>query len=83
MPKNVQVPGLSERSERVIQRAAVLAVAILAISAAVLSFSGLLDLAVSSGIDKRLAWLLPVLVDGMVLTGSHGVVAAGLVGEGT
>lgn len=72
--------GLTVRAEKVIQRLTGLAVLTLAVSAAILSFSGLQKLAVVSGFDPSIAWLLPVIVDGMVLTGSLGVIAAGLVG---
>lgn len=72
--------GLTLRAEKFIQRLTGFAVLTLAISAAVLSFSGLQKLAVDSGFDPTIAWLFPVIVDGMVLTGSLGVIAAGLVG---
>lgn len=72
--------GLTVRAEKVIQRLTGFAVLTLAISAAILSFSGLQKLAVDAGFDPSIAWLLPVIVDGMVLTGSLGVIAAGLVG---
>lgn len=58
-------------------------VLILAVSAAILSFTGLRDIAERSGIDPSLSWLFPVIVDGMVLTGSLGVIAADLVGLST
>lgn len=81
MPKPARAAhGLTVRAEKVIQRLTGFAVLTLAISAAVLSFSGLQKLAVDSGFDPSIAWLLPVIVDGMVLTGSLGVIAAGLVG---
>lgn len=74
------IPGLSRRAERTIQRLSTLTVVVVALGAAILSFSGLQTLAVVHGFDPRVAWLLPVIVDGTVLTGSLGVVAAGLVG---
>jgi len=81
MPKPTRAAhGLTVRAEKVIQRLTGLAVLTLAVSAAILSFSGLQKLAVDSGFDPSIAWLLPVIVDGMVLTGSLGVIAAGLVG---
>jgi hypothetical protein len=81
MPKpNRAAHGLTVRAEKVIQRLTGFAVLTLAISAAVLSFSGLQKLAVDAGFDPSIAWLFPVIVDGMVLTGSLGVIAAGLVG---
>lgn len=81
MPKPTRAAhGLTVRAEKVIQRLTGFAVLTLAVSAAILSFSGLQKLAVDSGFDPSIAWLLPVIVDGMVLTGSLGVIAAGLVG---
>lgn len=74
------IPGLTPRVERFIRRLSTVAVAVLAVSAAVLSFGGLRDLAVQSGFPTTVAWLLPVIVDGMVLTGSLAVVTAGMVG---
>jgi hypothetical protein len=83
MPATTQNQGLAPRTERLLQRASSLAVMVLAVGAAVLSFSGLQDLAISAGFSPLVAWLLPVIVDGMVLTGSLGVVASGLAGIGT
>lgn len=83
MPAQQPSQGLAPRTERLLQRASSIAVLVLAIGAAVLSFSGLQDLAISAGFDPMVAWLLPVIVDGMVLTGSLGVVASGLAGIGT
>lgn len=81
MPKQtITAPGLTLRAEKVIQRLTGLAVLVLAVSAAILSFSGLQKLALDAGFDPSIAWLLPVIVDGMVLTGSLGVIAANLVG---
>lgn len=81
MPKpNRAAHGLTVRAEKVIQRLTAFAVLTLAVSAAILSFSGLQKLAIDAGFDPSIAWLFPVIVDGMVLTGSLGVIAAGLVG---
>jgi hypothetical protein len=79
----VPAHGLSPRAEKTIRRLSSVTVIILAVGAAILSFSGLQSLAVQHGFDPRLAWLMPVIVDGMVLTGSLGVVASGLVGART
>lgn len=83
MPADTKNQGYAPRTERLLQRASSLAVLILAIGAAVLSFSGLQDLAITAGFHPYIAWLLPVIVDGMVLTGSLGVVASGLAGINT
>lgn len=75
--------GLSEVAARRIRHVTVAAVTLLAAGSAVLSFSGLQVLAVESGIHPNLAWLLPFIIDGLVLTGSLGVVTATLVGTRT
>lgn len=77
------IQGLSSRAEKTVRRLSTVTVFILAAGAAVLSFSGLQTLAINAGFDPKVAWLLPVIVDGMVLTGSLGVVAANLVGIST
>ena len=75
--------GLSPKAEKLIRGLSTLTVLGLAISAAILSFSGLQELSLKAGIAHSIAWLLPVVVDGMVLTGSLGVVSSSLVGIGT
>lgn len=80
---NTTAHGLSPRAEKTIQRLSTITVLILAVSAAILSFSGLRTLGITAGFDENFAWLLPVIVDGMVLTGSLGVVSANLVGIST
>jgi len=77
------VSGLSRRAERTIRALSSVAVLTLALAAAILSFSGLQTLALQAGFSPQLAWLLPVVIDGMVLTGSLGVVASNLVGIST
>lgn len=77
------IQGLSPRAETTVRRLSTVTVFILAAGAAVLSFSGLQTLALNAGFPPTVAWLLPVIVDGMVLTGSLGVVAANLVGIST
>jgi hypothetical protein len=74
------VVGLSPRNERIIRRLSTVTVLILAIAAAILSFNGVQHLALTSGFSKSLAWLLPIILDGMVITGSLGVISASLVG---
>lgn len=74
------INGLSPKAERVIRAFSLIAVFGLAIGAAILSFSGLQDLALHHGFPKALAWILPIIVDGMVLTGSLGVVSSSLAG---
>lgn len=83
MPSVVPVSGLNPRAERRLRVLSTLTVLVLAVAAAVLSFTGLRDLAIASGIPAQIAWLLPLVVDGMVLTGSLGVIASALTGIAT
>jgi len=75
--------GLTPRAEKIIQNISMVAVAILAVGAAILSFTGLQQIALEAGFSPYLAWIFPVIIDGMVLTGSLGVVSANLVGINT
>lgn len=83
MPKPRTPIGLSETAARRIRHLTMATVVLLALGAAVLSFSGLQQLAIQADIPVSLAWLLPVIIDGLVLTGSLGVVTATLVGART
>jgi hypothetical protein len=75
--------GLSAVAAARIRRITVITVAALAVSAAVLSFAGLLQLAEQAGFPSQMAWLFPLMIDGMVLTGSLGVIASTLAGVST
>lgn len=75
-----QEHGLSPRVQRTISFMSTVTVYVLAVAAAFLSFNGLRQLGIDAGFDPHFAWLLPIIVDGMVLTGSLGVIVAGLVG---
>lgn len=77
---NKDVIGMSPAATRRIRRVTVTAVALLALIAAVLSFEGLRTLALDAGIHPNLAWLLPLVIDGLVIVGSLGVITATLVG---
>lgn len=77
---SVQPLGLSIRGAIIIRRVTVATVSLLALAAAVMSFAGLRELALRAGYSEELAWLFPLIVDGLVVTGSLGVVAASLVG---
>lgn len=83
MPSPLPVSGLTPRAEKRIRFLSASTVFILAVAAAILSFTGLRDLAVKSGISPDIAFLLPLVVDGMVLTGSLGVIASALTGIST
>ena len=75
--------GLSPRAEKIIRVLSTMTVLALAVAAAILSFSGLQQLSLKAGLSHSIAWLLPVVIDGLVLTGSLGVVASSLVGIST
>jgi hypothetical protein len=48
---------------------------LIAVGAFVLSFASLTDLAARSGIDKNLAWIWPVIVDGLIVAATVAIVA--------
>ena len=75
-----QPVGLSPLGAQRIRRVTIVTVLVLAAAAAVMSFAGLRELAILAGYPPELAWLLPLVIDGLVVTGSLGVVAASLVG---
>lgn len=75
--------GLSVPAASRFRRVTVLTVGILAFFAAILSFAGLRALALEAGIPVQLAWIFPILIDGLVLTGSLGVIASTLTGIST
>ena len=71
---------LTPRMERLIRLGSIGSAVIIAISAMVLSYSGLLDLALDAQIHPRLALLVPIMVDGLQFVGSLGVVYSTLSG---
>lgn len=75
-----KAPGLSVRAEKGLRRTAVAAVFVIAAAAAILSFNGLRNLALAADIPIQLAWIFPIVVDGLTLVGSLGVVHAVLTG---
>lgn len=78
---STQAPaGISPAGEKAIRRIASSTVVAIAIAAAVLSFTGLRQLALTAGFAPELAWLFPLIVDGLTLIGSLGVVHATLTG---
>ncbi|GAB3396138.1 hypothetical protein GCM10027568_29690 [Humibacter soli] len=60
-------PATPSTNRRVLLWATASAVALLAAAGFVLSFSSLIDLAVESGIDRQLAFLWPLIVDGFIV----------------
>lgn len=65
--------GISPRASRAIRRSAIASAVVIAICATALSYSGLHALALRAGVDPRLAFVWPVIVDGLQLVGSLGV----------
>lgn len=58
------------QSDRKIYRIAYVTVFALAVCAAILSYSALKQLAVDSGINQYLSYLFPLIIDGLILSGS-------------
>jgi hypothetical protein len=60
---------------KAVLRTAVAATVLIAVGAFVLSFAALTDLAQRSGIDANLAWIWPIIVDGMIVASTVAIVA--------
>lgn len=58
------------RMDKYIFRTSAIVVIILALAAAILSYSALKQLAVNSGIDPVLSYLFPLVLDGLILSGT-------------
>jgi hypothetical protein len=71
---------LTPRMERMIRLGSIGSAIIIAISAMVLSYAGLHDLALDAEIHPRFALLVPIMVDGLQFVGSLGVVYSTLSG---
>lgn len=71
---------LTPRMERMIRLGSVGSALVIAVSAMVLSYAGLHDLALDAHIHPRLALLVPIMVDGLQFVGSLGVVYSTLSG---
>lgn len=79
--QRVPVGGvLTPRMERMIRLGSIGSAVVIAVSAMVLSYAGLLDLALDAQIHPRLALLVPIMVDGLQFVGSLGVVYSTLSG---
>lgn len=74
---------LTAAADARIRHSAAAVVLIVATAAAVLSYAGLRDLAISADIYPHLAILLPVVVDGMLIAGSLVILQSVLVGVST
>lgn len=80
-PVRVPIGGLlTPRMERLIRIGSVGSAVVIATCAMVLSYSGLLDLALDAQVHPRLALLVPIMVDGLQFVGSLGVVYSTLSG---
>ncbi|WP_258142722.1 DUF2637 domain-containing protein [Arthrobacter sp. MYb227] len=60
---------------KAVLRTAVAATVVIAIGAFVLSFAALTDLAQRSGIAPNLAWIWPIIIDGMIVASTVAIVA--------
>lgn len=65
--------GISPRASRAIRGSAIASAVVIAICATALSYSGLHTLALRAGVEPHLAFVWPVIVDGLQLVGSLGV----------
>ncbi|WP_431712049.1 DUF2637 domain-containing protein [Glutamicibacter uratoxydans] len=68
-------PEIPQEPHRAVLRTAVGATVLIAIGAFVLSFAALTDLAERSGIDPSLAWIWPIIIDGMIVAATVAIVA--------
>lgn len=68
-------PEVPAEPHRAVLGTAVGATVLIAIGAFVLSFAALTDLAERSGISPRLAWIWPIIIDGMIVAATVAIVA--------
>ena len=69
---NEKIPN---EPHKAVLRTAVAATILIAVGAFVLSFAALTDLAQRSGIDANLAWIWPIIIDGMIVAATVAIVA--------
>ena len=69
---NEKIPN---EPHKAVLRTAVAATVLIAVGAFVLSFAALTDLAQRSGIDANLAWIWPIIIDGMIVASTVAIVA--------
>ena len=69
---NEKIPN---EPHKAVLRTAVAATVLIAVGAFVLSFDALTDLARRSGINANLAWIWPIIVDGMIVASTVAIVA--------
>lgn len=70
MDVHLKLKRNTERSDRVLFRVAATTTSILALSAAILSFSALQQLALQAGYGGYLSYLFPITLDGLIISGS-------------
>ncbi|WP_313813970.1 DUF2637 domain-containing protein [Glutamicibacter sp.] len=68
-------PVVPNEPHKAVLGTAVGATVIIAIGAFILSFAALTDLAERSGIDPSLAWIWPIIIDGMIVAATVAIVA--------
>lgn len=68
-------PEVPAEPHRAVLGTAVGATVLIAVGAFVLSFAALTDLAERSGISPRLAWIWPIIIDGMIVAATVAIVA--------
>lgn len=74
--------GLSPEAARRIAHTATAVVILVGLTAGILSWEGLHRLALDAGINPRLAWGVPLVIDGTVVAGLLGTLAGALSGTG-
>jgi hypothetical protein len=70
MSRTISIPP-----HKAVIRTAIAATVLIGTGAFILSFAALTDLAVYSGIPLNLAWIWPVIVDGMIVAATFAIVA--------
>ena len=68
-------PEVPNEPHKAVLGTAVGATVLIAIGAFVLSFAALTDLAERSGIQSNLAWIWPIIIDGMIVAATVAIVA--------
>ena len=69
------IEKIPNEPHKAVLRTAVAATVLIAVGAFVLSFDALTDLAGRSGINANLAWIWPIIVDGMIVASTVAIVA--------
>lgn len=75
MSTAINTDKIPNEPHRAVLGTAVAATVIIAVGAFVLSFAALTDLAERSGIASNLAWIWPIIIDGMIVASTVAIVA--------